>query len=212
MTDDASGGPSPRPYNESHDSEAMSRKLKDLQRQVTIHKWLLLLGILAAIGYFAIPSTVVADVRRVVGLPDTPQVALQSNAREFGTYNRLGDRVLLENEDKWGLPTVLFWDLKKTCKMMLRIAPEGGGNPIVELYDANGPRVSLSLDGDDTSSVRLFGKQHKGGIALSVTDDGVPSLIMTKPSGEVSLALPEGAKAPNSEEESPSTKLTRPSR
>ena len=211
MTEDASKGPSSRPLTEDFDTALLTKTLKGLRREVILQRWLLL-GLASLIAYFATPRSLVDQVGPMLGLPTTPAVISQWNAVEYGTYSRKGERIILQNDDKWGLPTVFFFDLKKTCKMAFRIAPEGGGTPIVELYDANGPRVALSLDADGASAVRLFGKEHKGGIALSVTEEGIPSLIMSKPSGEVILALPEGTDSTKPEKDSTSSKPSRASR
>ena len=212
MTEDARAGQTDGAAADDFDADHMKKALKALRREVILQRWLLVLGLAAVLGYLAIPRSVVEQVGPMIGLEVSPAVVAQANAVEFGTYSRKGERIILQNDDKWGLPTVFFFDLKRTCKLAFRVAPEGGGTPIVELYDANGPRVALSLDANNASSVRLFGKEHKGGIALSVTEDGTPSLIMSKPSGEVILALPEGTDTTKPEDDSNSSQSHRPSR
>ena len=194
------------------DADTMKKALKGLRREVILQRWLLVLGLAVVAGYLSIPRSVVDRVWPMIGMESAPSVISQWNAVEYGTYSRKGERIILQNDDKWGLPTVFFFDLKKTCKMSFRVAPEGGGSPLVELYDANGPRVAMSLDANNSSSVRLFGKEHKGGIALSVTADGIPSFIMSKPSGEVILALPEGTETTKPKDDSNSSQSNRPSR
>ena len=110
MTEDARAGQTDGAAADDFDADHMKKALKALRREVILQRWLLVLGLAAVLGYLAIPRSVVEQVGPMIGLEVSPAVVAQANAVEFGTYSRKGERIILQNDDKWGLPTVFFFD------------------------------------------------------------------------------------------------------
>jgi hypothetical protein len=124
----------------------------------------------------------------------TPPMPRRLEAREFGFYNRFGTRVVLEADDKWGLPQLIFMDLKKEYRLGIKVWPEGDGTPGMVFYDKSGMRGNFRMDGDGSAVINLVGEHQKGGIALAVAPDGTPSLKMTDKSGKVMFEAPSPAR------------------
>jgi hypothetical protein len=123
----------------------------------------------------------------------SPGIAKTLQAKEFGLFNRDGNRVLLTDCDKFGYPNAIFMDLNKNYRMAVKVWPEGGGTPGLVFYDGSGIRGHLRLDENGSSVLRLNGEGQRGGITLRVTAEGDPSLILTDKVGNVIHAIPEGA-------------------
>jgi hypothetical protein len=120
-----------------------------------------------------------------------PPMPRQVNAREFGFYNRFGQRLVLQSDDKFGLPELIFMDRKLDYRMGIRVWPEGD-TPGMVLYDrmAKGMRGNFRMAEDGSTVLNLVGEGQKGGIALAVAPDGTPSLKMTDKAGKVLFQAP----------------------
>jgi hypothetical protein len=158
-------------------------------RRIRILQWsfagvvLLVAGVLG--GLYA------AGILHIEGLSP---VVRKVEAKEFGFYNRFDTRVVLEADDKWGLPQLIFMDLKKRYRLGIKVWPEGDGTPGMVFYDQSGIRGNFRMIDDGTAVLNLVGEHEKGGIALAVTPDGTPSLKLTDKTGKVVFQAPA---APN---------------
>jgi hypothetical protein len=154
--------------------------------------WLLIGGVvLCAAGLVALHEM---GMLKLEGL--TGGVAKTVESREFGFYNQEGNRVLLVDKDKFGYPNLVLMDLKKQYRMGVKVWPEGGGTPGLVFYDPSGVRGHLRMDENEASVLKLTGEKQKGGISLSVSADGDPTVIVTDKTGKVIFAIPEGASNP----------------
>lgn len=117
------------------------------------------------------------------------------NSKEYGLYNRDGKRVILVDYDKFGLPNLVFMDLDLNYKMGIKVWPEGGGTPGVVFYDGSGVRGNFRMEANGETVLNLLGEKRKGGIAMTVARDGMPSLKLTDNTGKVLFEAP--ASSPN---------------
>ncbi len=111
-------------------------------------------------------------------------------SKEYGLVNRDGNRLLLVDNDKFGLPNAIFMDLKKNYRMGIKVWPEGGGTPGMVFYDQSGTRGQFRMVEDGSSVLSLMGEGGKGGISLSVAPDSTPSLKLTDKTGKVLFEAP----------------------
>ena len=117
-------------------------------------------------------------------------VANRVEAKDIGFYNEKDTRVIFFDNDKFGMPQIIFLDAQKRLRMRLKVFPDGDGSGGLAFYDATGWRGVLRMEGDETSVLKLVGKKQKGGIAMAVTPDGTPSLKMTDKDGKVLWEAP----------------------
>jgi hypothetical protein len=123
----------------------------------------------------------------------TGGVAKTVESKEFGLYNRDGNRVILADYDKFGYPNLVFMDLKKQYRMGVKVWPEGGGTPGLVFYDQTGIRGNLRMDDNNGSVLNLIGAGKKGKITLAVSAEGDPSVVVTDKAGKVIFEIPQGA-------------------
>jgi hypothetical protein len=168
----------------------LSTLLNQSGRRIRILQ-LSLLGMSAAI-VGAIVVLHEGGVLRIEGL--SPPVIRRVEAKEFGFYNRFDTRVVLEADDKFGLPQLIFMDLKKRYRLGIKVWPEGDGTPGMVFYDQSGMRGNFRMDGNGAAVLNLVGEGQKGGIVMAVGPDGTPSLKMTDKAGKVLFQVPP---APN---------------
>jgi hypothetical protein len=168
------------------ETERLKSQLKRANLQISILQLAVLLVVAGLVGggYYLIRAGAI----RVEGL--SPAVAKSVEAREFGLYNRFGTRVVLAADDKFGLPQLIFMDLKKNYRMGVKVWPEGDGTPGLVFYDASGPRSYFRLDESGAAALELMGSHQKGGIAMSVAVDGTPTLRLTDPAGKILWEAP----------------------
>ncbi len=165
----------------------LSAALGKAERRITsLQGWLSLVALLGLAGAAAL--LIRAGIIPVEGW--TPGMPERIESREFGFYNRFGTRVVLEADDKFGLPQLIFMDLKKRYRLGIKVWPEGDGTPGLVFYDQSGVRGNFRMEEDGSSVLNLVGEGKKGGIALSVTADGTPSLKMTDKTGKVVFQAP----------------------
>jgi len=171
--------------------EKLDGELKHARGQINLLRGLIVLGILSAAAVYGLPYLVAAGILPASLLVTKPAAKIESV--EFGLYNRPGQRVILADDDKWGNPNLIFFDLQKRYRMDLKIWPEGGGTPGLSFFDGAGRRGFLRMDEDEGSVLSLFGEGQKGSATLAVTKDGKPSLRLVDASGKVVFEVPEGA-------------------
>ena len=185
MSQISSGSMAERLERLEQESAGLKARLKSATLQISVLQ-LALLFILAGLaggGYYAIHT----GMLRIDGLS---AVARSVEAKEFGFYNRFGTRVVLEADDKFGLPQLIFMDLYKNYRLGIKVWPEGDGTPGMVFYDQTGMRGNFRMEGDGSSVLNLVGEEKKGGIALAVAKDGTPSLKLTDKTGKVLFQVP----------------------
>ena len=172
--------------------EFLAAMVKKAQRQIQILQWSLLVVVLLMAG--ALGGLYASGNLHIEGL--SPAVVRRVDAQEFGFYNRFDTRVILEADDKWGLPQLIFMDLKKRYRLGIKVWPEGDGTPGMVFYDQGGMRGNFRMDEDGSAVLNLVGegeKGRKGGIALAVAPDGTPKLKLTDKTGKVLFQAPTAA-------------------
>jgi hypothetical protein len=172
--------------------DELSKLLKKTQRDLGAVQWtlsLLIIGLFACV--FLVRSQIV-DPKLVFGSP-MPKTLESKN---FGLYNRHGQRVMFAQDDKWGYPNILFFDLKLDCKMGVFVYPEDGGSAGIAFYDKSGTRADFRMGENGEALVHLMGEKKRGGILMAVARDGTPSLTMTDKSGKVLFQAPTWVTAP----------------
>jgi hypothetical protein len=166
---------------------ALAEAVERATRQIRWLQWSVLGLVIAGAG--GLVGLFVAGLLRIEGL--SPGVARRVEAKEFGFYNRHDTRVVLEADDKWGLPQFIMMDLKKNYRLGIKVWPEGeDGTPGMVFYDQSGMRGNLRMDGDGSSVLNLVGKGQKGGIALAVTPEGAPSMKLSDKTGKILFQFP----------------------
>jgi hypothetical protein len=185
---DQTPGDSPTDRLERLEQESahLKAQLKRATRQISILQLALLLVVASLAGgeYYLIRT----GVLRIEGL--STAVARSVEAKEFGFYNRFNSRVILEADDKFGLPQLIFMDLAKNYRLGIKVWPEGDGTPGMVFYDRSGMRGNFRMDGEGSAVLNLVGEGQKGGIALAVAKDGTPSLKVTDKTGKVQFEVP----------------------
>jgi hypothetical protein len=167
--------------------ERLSAAVRQAAGRIRFLQWSLALVALLGLAGGAL-GLYQAGLLPIQGL--TPLVARRVEAKEFGFYNRFDTRVVLEADDKFGLPQLIFMDLKKRYRLGIKVWPEGDGTPGMVFYDQSGMRGHFRMDGDGAAVLNLVGEGQKGGIAMSVAADGTPSLKMTDKAGKVLFQMP----------------------
>jgi hypothetical protein len=167
--------------------ERLSAALGKAEGRIGRLQWSLVIAVLLGLAGGA-AGLYQAGLLPIEGL--APAVARKVEAREFGFYNRFDTRVVLEADDKFGLPQLIFMDLKKRYRMGIKVWPEGDGTPGMVFYDQSGMRGNFRMDGDGAAVLNLVGEGQKGGIAMTVAPDGTPSLKMTDKAGKVMFQAP----------------------
>jgi hypothetical protein len=164
----------------------LAARLKQANGQIGFLQLALLFGaaILIGGGYYLITT----GRLQIEGLSST--VANRVEAKDFGFYNQKDTRVIFFDDDKFGMPQIIFLDAKKRLRMRLIVFPDGDGSGGLAFYDSTGWRGVLRMDGEETSVLKLVGKHQKGGIAMAVAPDGTPSLKMTDKDGKVLWQAP----------------------
>jgi hypothetical protein len=179
--------------------ERLSGLVKRARNEVRALQWLLVGVSVLATGAMVVMHD--AGLLSVRGL--TSSVAKTLETKEFGLYNRDGNRVLLADYDKFGYPNLVFMNLQKHYKMGIKVWPEGGGTPGLVFYDGTGIRGNLRMDDDNASVLNLMGSDKKGKITLAVSKDGDPSLVVKDKEGKVIFEVPAGtSKARDAEAQS----------
>lgn len=169
------------------EAERLAAELRKAEGRIGTLQWCLVAAVLLGLAGGA-AGLYQAGLIPIEGL--APPMARRLEAREFGFYNRFNTRVVLEADDKWGLPQLIFMDLKKNYRLGIKVWPEGDGTPGLVFYDKAGTRGNLRMDEDGSSVLNLYGEGQKGGIALRVSPDGTPSLKMTDKAGKVLFEAP----------------------
>src|SRR5437868_5055663 len=123
--------------------DRLAAAVKEAMRQVRVLQWSFLGVVFVILGAGA--GLFEAGLVHIEGL--SPSVARKVEAKEFGFYNRFDTRVVLEADDKFGLPQLIFMDLKKNYKMGIKVWPEGDGTPGMVFYDQSGLRGNFRMDG-----------------------------------------------------------------
>jgi hypothetical protein len=171
--------------------ERLSGLVRKLGRTVQSLTWLVIGGpVLCAAALVTLHEM---GMFKLDGL--TGGVSQTVESREFGLYNRAGDRVMLCDYDKFGYPNLVFMDLQKAYRMGVKVWPEGGGTPGLVFYDKTGIRGNLRMDENNGSVLNLMGAGKKGKITLAVSDEGNPSLVIIDKTGKVIFEVPQGASA-----------------
>jgi hypothetical protein len=178
--------PSDKLQRLEQDTERLAARLKQVNRQISFLQLALLFGAASLIGggYYLITT----GKLQVEGLSSA--VANRVETKDFGFYNQKDTRVIFFDDDKFGMPQIIFLDAKKRLRMRLKVFPDGDGSGGLAFYDSTGWRGLLRLDGEETSVLNLVGKGQKGGIAMAVAPDGTPSLKMTDKDGKVLWQAP----------------------
>jgi hypothetical protein len=172
------------------DVDHLKEAVQRAARQIRLLQWSLWGVVLVIAG--ALVGSYEAGYLRIEGL--SPPVVRRVEAKEFGFYNRFDTRVVLEADDKWGLPQLIFMDLKKNYRMGIKVWPEGDdGTPGMVFYDHSGSRGNFRMEGDGSSVLNLVGENKKGGIAMAVAKDGTPSLKVSDKTGKVLFQVPAEA-------------------
>ncbi len=169
--------------------ERLAAMARQALRQIRILQWSFLGLVILVAG--TIGGLYAAGSLHIEGL--SPPVVRRVEAKEIGFYNRFDTRVILEADDKWGLPQLIFMDLKKRYRLGIKVWPEGDGTPGMVFYDQGGMRGNFRIDEDGTAVLNLVGegeKGRKGGIALAVTPNGTPTLKLTDKTGKVLFQAP----------------------
>lgn len=167
--------------------ERLSAAVRQAAGRIRFLQWSLALVVLLGLAGGAL-GLYRARLLPIQGL--TPPVATLVEAQEFGFYNRFNTRVVLEDDDKWGLPQLIFMDLKKRYRMGIKVWPEGDGTPGMVFYDQSGMRGNFRMEEDGAAVLNLVGQGQKGGIALAVAPDGTPSMKLTDKAGKVLFQAP----------------------
>jgi hypothetical protein len=171
------------------EADRLAAAVKQATRQIRILQWSFWIVVLALVG--GAVGLFEAGLLHVEGL--SPSVVRRVEAKEFGFYNRFDTRVVLEADDKWGLPQLIFMDLKKNYRLGIKVWPEGDGTPGMVFYDQSGMRGNFRMDGDQAAVLNLVGEGQKGGIAMAVAPDGTPSLKITDKTGKVLFQVPSAS-------------------
>jgi hypothetical protein len=168
------------------ETERLAVKLKQATTQISVLQLAILLGTasLVGAGYYLIKTGQI----RVEGL--TSSVSAKVETKEFGLYNRAGERVLFGTLDKFGNPELIFLDTNKRDCMRVKVWPDYNGTPGLVFSDRRGLRGILRIDPEGASVLNLVGKDQKGSITLRVTEDGTPSFKMEDKSGKVIWQAP----------------------
>jgi hypothetical protein len=170
--------------------ERLSARLSRSDRAARFLTWLIFGGlVLGAAGLVTLHETGLLKLDSLTG-----GVSRTVESKEFGLYNRDGKRVILADFDKFGYPNLVFMDLALNYRMGIKIWPDGGGTPGMVFYDDTGNRGHWRMDENHATVLNLMGREKKGGIALKVSAEGDPSLIITDKTGKVIFEVPEGAK------------------
>lgn len=171
--------------------ELLSTAVRRAEGRIRVLQWSLALAVLLGLAGGA-AGLYQAGWMPIEGL--APPVTRRVEAKEFGFYNRFGTRVILEADDKWGLPQLIFMDLKKEYRLGIKVWPEGDGTPGMVFYDRSGVRGNFRMGEDGSAVINLVGEQQKGGIAMAVARDGTPSLKMTDKAGKVLFQVPAASR------------------
>ncbi len=180
-------GPTGSPETLEQEVERLWSSVRRAEGRIRTLQWTLASVVLLGLGGAA-AGVYQAGLIPIEGL--APPMSHRVEAREFGFYNRFGTRVVLEADDKWGLPQLIFMDLKKEYRLGIKVWPEGDGTPGMVFYDKSGMRGNFRMDGDGSAVINLVGEHQKGGIAMAVTPDGTPSLKLTDKAGKVLFQVP----------------------
>ncbi len=115
--------------------ERLSAAVRKADARIHVLQWTLALVVLLGLAGAA-AGLYQAGLIPIEGF--TPPMARRVEAREFGFYNRFGQRLVLTADDKFGLPELIFMDRKLDYRMGIRVWPEGGDTPGMVLYDKMG--------------------------------------------------------------------------
>ncbi|MGP0067411.1 MAG: hypothetical protein ACLQGP_27925 [Isosphaeraceae bacterium] len=189
MSDPTMDAPAERLERLEREAERLAARLKQASIQISFLQLVLLLGGAALLGggYYLITT----GKLQIEGLSP---VANRVEAKDFGFYNKKDTRTVFFDHDKFGMPQIIFLDAQKRLRMRLKVFPDGDGSGGLAFYDATGWRGVFRMEGDETSVLKLVGKKQKGGIAMTVTPDGSPSLKMTDQHGKVLWEAPTASK------------------
>jgi hypothetical protein len=186
MSDPAAEDSTERLARLEEETKHLTARLKQASAQISFLQVALLLGAACVFGggyYLATTGKL-----RIDGL--SPAVADRVDAKDFGFYNQKDTRVIFFDDDKFGMPQIIFLDAQKRLRMRLKVFPDGDGSGGVAFYDETGWRGVFRMEGDETSAFKLVGKKQKGGIDMAVAPDGTPSLKMTNKDGKVLWQAP----------------------
>jgi hypothetical protein len=169
--------------------ERLSQMVRKLGQTAQSLTWLVVGGaVLCTAGLIALHEMGMLKLEGITGA-----VSKTVESREFGLYNRDGNRVMLCDYDKFGYPNLVFMDLQKHYRMGVKVWPEGGGTPGLVFYDDTGIRGNLRMDDDNGSVLNLMGANKKGKITLAVSKEGDPTVVVTDKAGKVIFEVPQGA-------------------
>jgi hypothetical protein len=184
-------GTSGQPGFLEEEIERLAAAVRRAEGRVRALQWSLALVVVLGLGAAA-AGLYQAGLIPIEGL--APPMPRRVEAREFGFYNRFGERLILTADDKFGLPQFIFMDRHKNYRLGIKVWPEGDGTPGMVFYDGGGMRGNFRMDGDGSAVINLVGEHQKGGIAMAVSPDGTPSLKMTDRSGKVLFEAPAAAR------------------
>ena len=189
MSDPAVGDSAERLSRLEQQTEELAARLKQASAQISFLQVVILFGALAlgGGGYHAIST----GRLRIEGL--SPALAPRLETKDLGLYNEKDTRVLFFDDDKFGMPQLIFLDAKKRLRVRLKVFPDGDGSGGLAFYDESGWRGVFRMEGDETATLKLVGKKQKGGIDLTVAPDGTPSLKLTDKDGKVIWQAPAKA-------------------
>jgi hypothetical protein len=172
----------------------VNAELSKTQRSLGAVQWILSLLVVAAIAAVVLVRNGTIDPKQVF---NQPELASKVQSKGYDFINRNGKRVLLVEDDKFGYPDLIFLDNTLNYRMGITMAPDAdGGAPEIALYDSTGTRAQFRTGRENEAFVRLLGQHEKGGILMSVSRDGKPSLTLTDNTGKVLFHVPEGTKPP----------------
>ncbi len=187
MNDQADDNKADRLEKLERETERLAGLLKQARSEVRALQWLVAgVAILGAGALFYMHE---AGLLKIKGINKSVEKTVES--QEFGLYNRADTRVLLTDYDKFGLPNLVFMDLKKNYKMGIKVWPEGGGTPGMVFYDETGIRGNWRMDEHNATVLNLMGRSRKGGISLAVSPEGDPRVTVTDRDGKVLLQIPQ---------------------
>lgn len=168
------------------EADDLAARLRQASAQISFLQIAFLLGATCLIGggYYLVTT----GKLRIEGL--SPALAPHLETKDLGLYNEKGTRVIFYDDDKFGMPQIIFLDARKRLRMRLKVFPDGEGSGGVAFYDETGWRGVFRMEGDETSTLKLVGKKQKGGIDLAVAPDGTPTLKMTNKDGKVLWEAP----------------------
>jgi hypothetical protein len=152
-------GPAGSPETLEQEVEHLAAAVRRAEGRIRALQWWLGFVVLLALAGAA------AGVYRARSIPIegyAPPMARRVEAKEFGFYNRFGTRVVLEADDKWGLPQLIFMDLKKEYRLGIKVWPEGDGTPGMVFYDKSGMRGNFRMEEDGSAVINLVGQNQKG--------------------------------------------------